>query len=66
MLQNFSDAILYGKELIAAGIDSLSVLSLINASYLSAFKEQKIEFPFDYQEYKEFLKIQEEKEKIRR
>ncbi len=58
MLQNFSDAIRLGSPLIAPGEDSAGVLSLINASYLSAWEGRKIALPADPQVYAEALQAQ--------
>ena len=51
MLENFADAVLYGKEPIARGEDSAATLSLVNAAYLSAWKGKKISLPLNTDEY---------------
>ena len=62
MLENFADAVLYGKELIARGEDSAKTLSLINAAYLSAWKGKKICLPIDTDEYFSALREKEKGE----
>lgn len=62
MLENFADAALYGKELIARGEDSEKVLSLINAAYLSAWQGKKIDLPVDAEEYISALRGREDSE----
>ena len=63
MLENFADAVLYGKELIARGEDSAKTLSLINAAYLSAWKGKKVSLPIDNEEYLTALREKERSEK---
>ncbi len=55
MLQNFSDHILQGTPLTATGNDGLNAIMLTNAAYLSGWKQQKVELPFDDNEYLELL-----------
>lgn len=55
ILQNFTDNILYGTELIAPGIDGINQLTLTNAAYLSSWKGCEIALPFDADEYDKFL-----------
>ena len=62
MLENFADAVLYGKEPIACGADSVKTLSLINAAYLSAWKGKKICLPMDNDEYVSALHEREKSE----
>ena len=63
MLENFADACLFGKELIARGEDSAKTLSLINAAYLSAWKGKKVSLPIDEEEYLTALHEKEKSEK---
>lgn len=63
MLENFADAALCGKELIARGEDSAKTLSLINAAYLSAWTGRKICLPVDEGEYISALHEKEKSEK---
>ncbi len=56
ILQNFADSVLFGKELIAPGIDGIHELSISNAAYLSSWLgNKKIEFPFDENEFDRLL-----------
>lgn len=48
ILQNFVNAILYGEELIAPGIEGINELVLSNAAYMSEWLDnKKIILPFD-------------------
>ncbi len=52
ILQNFTNAIIYGEELLAKGTDGINQLMLTNAAYLSSWKGNKeIQLPFDPDEY---------------
>lgn len=65
ILQNFTDAVLYGKELIAPGREGIYSLMLSNAAYLSAWKDCWISIPADEHEFLDFLeKKQKEESKI--
>ena len=56
ILKNFTDAILYGKELIAPGTDGIYELMLSNAAYMSAWKNNiSIRLPFDAKEFDKML-----------
>lgn len=63
ILQNFTDAVLRGKELIAPGIEGIYGLMISNAAYLSAWKEDWVLLPADEQEFQEFLKKKQKEEK---
>lgn len=63
ILQNFTDAVLRGKELIAPGIEGIYGLMISNAAYLSAWKEDWVLLPADEQEFREFLKKKQKEEK---
>lgn len=63
ILQNFTDAVLRGKELIAPGIEGIYGLMISNAAYLSAWKEDWVLLPADEQEFWEFLKKKQKEEK---
>ena len=48
VLENFGDAILNGKELVARGIEGLNSLSIANASYISDWNNnQWVKLPLD-------------------
>ena len=55
ILQNFTDSILHGAELIAPGYDGINQLTLTNAAYLSAWKGKTVSLPLDPAEYDEYL-----------
>ena len=56
ILQNFTNAILYGEKLIAPGIDGINELTISNAAYLSSWQNnKKITIPFDIYEFDYFL-----------
>lgn len=56
ILQNFTDAILYGKELLAPGYDGICELTISNAAYLSEWKDnKKVTIPFDTSEFDDML-----------
>lgn len=57
ILQNFTNAILYGEELIANGVEAVSELTISNAAYLSDWLDHKeITLPFDNQLFDRKLK----------
>ena len=57
IIQNFTNAVLFGEELIANGMDGIHQISLTNAAYLSeSMGNQKITLPVDSVAYDEFLK----------
>lgn len=62
MLQNFGDAILRGKPLIAQGEEGTRALELTNAAYLSAFLGERVSLPIDSIQYEELLKNKIENE----
>lgn len=52
ILQNFTNAILNGEELISPGYDGINELTLSNAAYLSCWKGNKeISLPFEMEEF---------------
>lgn len=54
--QNFVDAILKGKELLAPGIEGINGLQLSNAMYLSSWINDWVELPIDEDLFYEKLK----------
>lgn len=57
ILQNFTNAVLYGEELISPGTDGIYELTISNAAYLSSFNGNKpIKIPFNSEEFDEMLK----------
>ena len=64
ILQNFADALRYGKELIAPGYDGINEVTLQNAAYLSAWKGSiPVQLPFDEAEYDRLLAEKQKKSK---
>lgn len=56
ILQNFTNAVLFGEELIAPGTDGIKELTISNAAYLSAWNGGKeVEIPFDAEEFDALL-----------
>ena len=56
ILQNFTNAVLYGEELLAPGYDGVNELTLSNAAYLSQWKDgREIALPFDTAEFDRLL-----------
>lgn len=56
ILQNFTNAVLFGEELIAPGYDGINELTISNAAYLSSWNGGKeIEIPFDTDEFDRLL-----------
>lgn len=55
MLNNFADAVLEGKPLIADGREGINSLMLCNGAYLSSWKEKTLKLPLDGEEYYEEL-----------
>ncbi len=52
ILQNFTNAILYGEELLAPGVEGINELTISNAAYLSAWKGNiPVSIPFDSTEF---------------
>ena len=59
ILQNFTNAILFGEELISPGEDGIFELLISNAAYLSSEKGDWVTLPVDADEYAEFLENKE-------
>ena len=56
ILQNFTNAVLHGEELLAPGIEGINELTISNAAYLSAWNGSKpVAIPFDCEEFDEKL-----------
>ena len=56
ILQNFTDAVLHGTELIAPGYDGIKELTISNAAYLSEWKgNTRVSLPFDTDEFDKLL-----------
>ena len=64
ILQNFTNAVLYGEELISSGYDGINELMISNAAYLSQWQgNSKIFLPFDEALYDRLLSEKSEKSK---
>ncbi len=56
ILQNFTNAVLFGEELLAKGCEGINQLMLTNAAYLSSWKQNvEITLPLDPDEYDSYL-----------
>ena len=64
MLNNFSEAVLDGVDLIASGKDGSNTLEISNAAYMSAWLNQKITFPINAEAYDKLLQDHIDQEKI--
>ena len=62
ILENFTNAILYGEKLIAPGIEGIHGLTLSNAAYLSAWKDDWVKLPIDQEEFGRYLHKKQETE----
>lgn len=63
ILQNFTRAVLYGEKLIAPGAEGICGLTIANAAYLSAWKDDWVTLPIDEEEFSRLLKKKQEEEK---
>ena len=64
ILQNFTNAITSGENLLSPGVDGIYELTLSNAAYLSQWKgNSEIILPFDSNEFDEMLSKKAEKSK---
>lgn len=66
IMNNWVDAILHGKELLAPGVEGIRGLSISNAMHLSAWLDDWVEIPFDDNLYYEKLKERIEKSTYRK
>ena len=56
ILQNFTNAILHGEELLAPGIEGINELTISNAAYLSSWNSNRpVKLPLDCAEFDEKL-----------
>lgn len=65
ILQNFTNAILRGEELISPGYDGIKGLTISNAIHLSDWTGKTVQIPFDAELHKQILmeKVKESKPK---
>ncbi|MCM1024854.1 MAG: Gfo/Idh/MocA family oxidoreductase [Roseburia sp.] len=64
ILQNFADAILEGKKLIAPGEEGIRSLLLSNAAYLSQWTDDWVTFPMEEERFDRLLRERQEQERI--
>jgi predicted dehydrogenase len=55
ILQNFTDAILHGDELLAPGYEGINELHISNAAYLSTWTDSWVELPVDQDVFFKYL-----------
>ncbi|MCL2665620.1 MAG: Gfo/Idh/MocA family oxidoreductase [Defluviitaleaceae bacterium] len=55
ILQNFSDAILHGAELISPGAEAINGVQIFNAAYMSSWSGRHVSLPVDPEQYKAAL-----------
>ena len=55
IIENFADAILHGKELIAPAVEGINSVMLGNAIMLSSFQNKPVEIPIDEDAYEKKL-----------
>ena len=66
ILQNFTNAILFGEKLISPGIDGINELTLSNAAYLSQWQgNREIALPFDSELFDNLLAEKTKQSKCR-
>ena len=66
ILQNFTNAVLFGEELISPGAEGINELTLSNAAYLSGWQgNREITLPFDNELFDSLLKEKAELSKRR-
>ncbi len=56
ILQNFTNAVLFGEELLAPGTEGLKEITLSNAAYLSSWTDKKVSLPLDNELFNKLLK----------
>lgn len=56
IIQNFTNACLYGEELIAPGVDGIDQISLSNAAYLSSWTDETVSLPLDTELFDSLLR----------
>lgn len=66
ILQNFTDAILEGKELLAPGNEGILGLTISNAAYLSDWTGRVVDLPFSPETEESFCKLLKEKQETER
>ncbi|MBQ8839925.1 MAG: Gfo/Idh/MocA family oxidoreductase [Clostridia bacterium] len=62
IVQDFTNAILYKKELLAPASEGLKSLEISNCAYLSSYKNEKVDLPINEDEFLGFLDIMQKNE----
>jgi predicted dehydrogenase len=62
ILQNFTNAILYGETLLSPGIEGIHGLTISNAAYMSDWLDRWIDLPLDEQQFWKMLGEKQSKE----
>lgn len=65
ILQNFTNCILYGEELLSKGEEGINGLTISNAAFLSAWLGKEIELPMDEELFYELLQERIKTSKIK-
>lgn len=65
ILQNFTNAVLKGEELLAPGTDGIKEITLSNAAYLSAWTGKKVSLPLDTDTFDKLLEKRINDSKLR-
>lgn len=66
ILQNFTNAVLHGEELIAPGEEGIYGLTISNAAYLSSWRDGWVTLPMDEQEFQRYLSRKQDEEYVPR
>ena len=62
ILQNFTEVVRHGGELIAPGAEGIRGLAISNAAYLSSWKEDWVSLPLDEKEFAQYFHARQEEE----
>ena len=65
ILQNFTDAIIHGKPLLAPGYEGIKGLTICNAAYISDWMDCWVDLPLDEELYCRMLKEKQDKESLK-
>lgn len=65
ILQNFTNAVLFGEELLAPGKEGINEITISNAAYLSSWTGEKVTLPLDTERFNSILDKLIENSKLR-
>ena len=65
ILQNFTNAILYGEALLSPGTEGIKGLTISNAAYMSDWMDRWIDLPMDEQLFRQMLSEKQSEERDR-